>query len=76
MTREERVIAKLGRLPEQERAQLYRRIEQWVEAALAAQHSDIQRALSAVARTWATIRLNPETLRWIAESKDLEYEID
>lgn len=39
---------------------------------------DIQndhQALAAVHRTWATVSLNPQTLRWVAEDKELEYDL-
>lgn len=73
---EDSVLAKLWRLPERERTRLLTQIEQWIEQIASRETIDIQRGLTAVARSWATIRLKRDTLRWIAESKDLEYEID
>jgi hypothetical protein len=37
--------------------------------------SDIQRAMAAVQSTWATVALDQKTLRWVAEDKELEYEL-
>ena len=31
-------------------------------------------ALAAVQSTWATVSLDPQTLRWVAEDKELEYD--
>jgi DNA-binding transcriptional regulator YhcF (GntR family) len=76
MILEETILAKVQRLPARERRQLFEQIEQWIEQAMTTQALDIQRALAVVARTWATIQLNPKTLRWIAESKELEYAAD
>ena len=36
---------------------------------------DVDRALRAVEDTWGTINLNRRNLKYIAEDKDLEYEI-
>jgi hypothetical protein len=36
---------------------------------------DIQRAMAAVKSTWATVSLDEKTLRWVAEDKELEYEL-
>jgi hypothetical protein len=75
MTFEETLITKLQRLPESERARLLDQVDLWLQQALAPQSADIQRAVAAVEQTWASIRLAPNTLRWIAESKELEYDI-
>ena len=32
-------------------------------------------ALAAVQSTWATISLDPQTLHWVAEDKELEYDL-
>ena len=31
-------------------------------------------ALATVQSTWATVSLDPQTLRWVAEDKELEYD--
>jgi hypothetical protein len=75
MTLEEVVVAKLQQLPENARQQLLTLIDAWIEQHRAADISDIQRALAAVQSTWATVTLEPYTLRWVAEDKELEYEL-
>ena len=74
MTLEEVVVAKLQQLPENARQQLLTLIDAWIEQHRAADISDIQRALAAVQSTWATVTLEQQTLRWVAEDKELEYE--
>lgn len=75
MISEETLIARLRGLPETERLQLLNKIELWFEQTVASKTSNIQRAVAAVERTWGTVRLAPDTVRWIAESKDLEYDL-
>ncbi len=72
MTFEEAVIAKLQPLPENERHKLLALIDAWIE-----QHrtGDIQRAIAVVQSTWATVPLDQKTLPWVAEDKELEYEL-
>jgi len=36
---------------------------------------DIKRAISAVESTWGSIRLDKKTLRYIAEDKEIEYDV-
>jgi hypothetical protein len=75
MTLEEAVIAKLQQLPEKEREKLLLLIDAWIEQQRATGPSDIQRAMVAVQSTWATVALDQKTLRWVAEDKELEYEL-
>jgi hypothetical protein len=75
MTLEEAVVAKLQQLPESERQQLLLLIAAWIEQHRTTDLSDIQRALVAVQSTWATVALDQKTLRWVAEDKELEYEL-
>jgi hypothetical protein len=75
MTLEEVVITKLQQLPEYAWQQLLTLIDIWIEQHRAADISDIQRALEAVQSTWATVTLESHTLRWVAEDKELEYEL-
>jgi hypothetical protein len=74
MTLEEAVVAKLQQLPDNERQMLLVLIDAWIEQRRTAGTSDIQRAMAAVQSTWATITLDQQTLRWVAEDKELEYE--
>ena len=75
MTLEEVVVAKLQQLPENARQQLLVLIDAWIEQQLAADTRDVQRAIAAVQSTWATVTLDQKTLRWVAEDKELEYEL-
>jgi hypothetical protein len=75
MTLEEAVVAKLQQLPENERQKLLVLIDAWIEQHRTADTSEMQRALAAVQSTWATITLDQKTLRWVAEDKELEYEL-
>ena len=75
MTHEEVVVAKLQQLPEHERQQLLVLLDTWIEHHHTTETSDIQQAVAAVQRTWATISLDQQTLHWIAEDKELEYDL-
>ena len=75
MTLEEVVVAKLQQLPENERQQLLVLIDAWIEQHRTTDPRDIQQALAAVQSTWATVTLDQKTLRWVAEDKELEYEL-
>jgi hypothetical protein len=75
MTLEEVVVAKLQQLPENARQQLLVLIDAWIEQHRTADTRDVQRAMAAVQSTWATVILDQQTLRWVAEDKELEYEL-
>jgi len=75
MTLEEAVIAKLQQLPENARQKLLVLIDTWIEQHRTADTRDVQRALAAVQSTWATVTLDQQTLRLVAEDKELEYEL-
>ena len=75
MTLEEVVITKLQQLPEHERQKLLTLIDVWIEQHRATDAKDIQQAIAAVQSTWATVTLDQKTLRWVAEDKELEYEL-
>jgi hypothetical protein len=75
MTLEEAVVAKLQQLPENARQKLLVLIDAWIEQHRAADTRDVQRAMAAVQGTWATVTLDQKTLRWVAEDKELEYEL-
>ena len=75
MTLEEVVVAKLQQLPENERQKLLVLIDAWIEQHHTADTSDVQRAMAAVQSTWATVTLDQQTLRWVAEDKELEHEL-
>ena len=75
MTLEEIVVTKLRQLPENERQQLLVFIDTWIEQHRTTDTRDIQHAMAAVQSTWATVTLDQKTLRWVAEDKELEYEL-
>jgi hypothetical protein len=75
MTLEEIVVTKLQQLPEHERQKLLVLIDIWIEQHRTADPSDIQQAMVAVQSTWATVTLDQQTLRWVAEDKELEYDL-
>jgi hypothetical protein len=75
MTLEEVVVAKLQQLPENARQKLLVLIDTWIEQHRTADTSAIQQAMAAVQSTWATVTLDQKTLRWIAEDKELEYDL-
>ena len=75
MTLEETVVAKLKQLPENERKRVLALIDEWIERQQRTETIDAQSALAAVESTWATVTLDQKTLRWVAEDKELEYEI-
>jgi hypothetical protein len=75
MTLEEVVVAKLQQLPEHARQKLLVLIDTWIEQHRTADTSDIQQAMAAVQSTWATVTLDQQTLRWVAEDKELEYDL-
>ncbi|HEY7490767.1 MAG TPA: hypothetical protein VIH59_06620 [Candidatus Tectomicrobia bacterium] len=75
MTLEEVVVAKLQQLPENARQKLLVLIDTWIEQHRTADTRDIQQAMAAVQSTWATVTLDQKTLRWVAEDKELEYDL-
>jgi hypothetical protein len=75
MTLEEAVVARLQQLSESERQKFLLLIDAWIEQHRTTDPSESQRATAAVQSTWATVALDQKTLRWVAEDKELEYEL-
>ena len=75
MTLEEAVVAKLQRLPAGKREKVLLLIDEWIEQQSTADMEEAQRAVAVVQNTWATLTLNQKTLHWIAEDKELEYDL-
>jgi len=71
----EETFATMRRLPADERDKLLEKIERWLEETMPAQTADVKRALAAVESTWASISITHDALRWIAENKELEYDV-
>jgi hypothetical protein len=75
MTLEETIVAKLQRVPEGQRERVLVLIDEWIEQHRMMDTEEVQRAAAIVEKTWATLTLNQETLRWVAEDKELEYDL-
>lgn len=71
----EETFATMQRLPSDERARLLAKIELWLEETRAVEKSNLQSALAVVKQTWASVPLTRDTMQWVAESKELEYDI-
>lgn len=71
----EETFATMQRLPTDERDKLLEKIEQWIEEIRTIQRVDVTRALATVERTWGSIPLERDLLRWVAEIKELEYDL-
>lgn len=74
MTLEETVIAKLRRVPESQREKVLLLIDEWIEQHQTVDTEAARRGVAIVQETWATLALNRDTLRWVAEDKELEYD--
>ena len=73
---EKNIIEKVRKLPEIHKIGVLSYIEFLNEkSAQSAQPRDVNHALKAIEDTWGSIRLNKEDLKYIAEDKQLEYEI-
>ena len=75
MTLEEAVVAKLQRLPEEKREKVLLLIDEWIEQHRTVDREEARRAVATVQNTWAPLTLDQETLRWVAEDKELEYDL-
>ena len=75
MTLEEAIVAKLQRVPAGKREKVLLLIDEWIEQHSTADMEEAQRAVAVVQNTWGTLTLNQETLRWVAEDKELEYDL-
>jgi hypothetical protein len=75
MTLEEIVATKLRKLPEEDQQRLLALIDAWIEQHRKPDAKDIQQAMAAVQSTWSTLTLDQNTMRWVAEDKELEYEL-
>ena len=75
MSIEKELLAKLRRLPKGERERLLQWIDEWIAENAMPQPEDVRQAVAAVESTWASLALDPATLRWVAEEKGLEYDL-
>ena len=75
MTLQEAVVAKLQRLPEGKREEVLLLLDEWIEQYRRADTEETRSAVAVVQYTWATLTLTQETLRWVAEDKELECDL-
>ena len=75
MTLEEAIVAKLQRVPEGKREKVLLLLDEWIEQQSPEDTEEVRRAIAIVQSTWATLTLDQETLHWVAEDKELEYEL-
>jgi hypothetical protein len=75
MSAEQKLLNQIQRLSEPEREQLLRQIEQWLAQNASPEPTNTQQAVMAVQNTWASVSLDDEKLQWIAEDKELEYDL-
>lgn len=70
------ILEKIRKLPEVEKIGVLNYINFLTEKSIRAEkRGDVNKALEAVEDTWGSIRLRKEDLKYIAEDKNLEYEI-
>ena len=50
-------------------------IDEWIEQHRMVDTEETRQAVAVVQNTWAPLTLNQETLRWVAEDKELEYDL-
>ncbi len=70
------ILEKIRKLPEVQKIGVLNYIEFLNEKFIRTEkRGDVNHALEAVEDTWGSIKLSKEDLKYIAEDKDLEYEI-
>lgn len=70
------VLDRLKQLPENMKAEILDFMDFLIQKNLKREGPrDVKRAVSAVEGTWGSIKLKTETLKFIAEDKELEYEV-
>ena len=73
---EEAVLDKLKQLPENMKIEIVDFMDFLIQKSLKREGpQDIKRAVSAVQDTWGSIRLSREALKFVAEDKEIEYEV-
>jgi hypothetical protein len=75
MTLEEAIVAKLQRVPEGKREKVLLLLDEWIKQQSLEETGEVRRAIAIVQSTWATLTLDQETLQWVAEDKELEYDL-
>jgi hypothetical protein len=75
MTLEEAIVAKLQRVSESKREKVLLLLDEWIEEQSSGDTEEARRAIAIIQNTWATLKLDQETLHWVAEDKELEYDL-
>lgn len=73
---EEEVLERVKQLPENMKIEMLDFLDYLIQKSRKREGpQDVKRAVSAVEDTWGSIRLSREVLKFVAEDKELEYEV-
>jgi type IV secretory pathway ATPase VirB11/archaellum biosynthesis ATPase len=73
---EEEVLERVKQLPENMKIELLDFLDFLIQKSRKREGpQDVKKAVSAVEDTWGSIRLSREVLKFVAEDKELEYEV-
>ncbi|HAS17356.1 MAG TPA: hypothetical protein DCR39_05575 [Nitrospiraceae bacterium] len=73
---EEEVLERVKQLPENMKIEVLNFLDFLIQKSRKREGpQDIKKAVSAVEDTWGSIRLSREVLKFVAEDKELEYEV-
>ncbi len=72
---EEDVLNILKILPENKKIEAMDFLEFLSQRFKKEKKQDIKRAISAVEKTWGSIKLDKKTLKYVAEDKEIEYDV-
>lgn len=73
---EEEVLERVKQLPENMKIEMLDFLDYLIQKSRKRERpQDVKRAISAVEDTWGSIRLSREVLKFVAEDKELEYEV-
>jgi hypothetical protein len=75
MTLEAASVAKLQQVPERTREKVLALLHEWMKLHRATEPEEIPQAVAVVHNTWSTLTFDYDTLRWVAEDKELEYDL-
>ncbi len=72
---EEEILNILKILPENKKTEVMDFLEFLSQRFKKEKKQDIKRAISAVEKTWGSIQLDKKSLKYIAEDKEIEYDV-
>lgn len=72
---EEELLNMLKLLPETKKIEALDFLEFLTQRVKREKKQNVERAIKAVENTWGSIKLDKKTLRYIAEDKEIEYDI-